>query len=123
MTATFDPAYYKTTTREQWQDAAEAWHSWGPTLEEWLGEATAVMLDVARISTGGRVLDVAAGAGGQIIAAARRVGPSGYVLATDISPDILRYAAADAAANGLTAVHTANSTVRNSTSTRPRSTP
>lgn len=34
----FDPVQYKTTTRQQWEDAAEAWHRWGPTLEDWLGE-------------------------------------------------------------------------------------
>ena len=39
-----------------------------------------------------RVLDVAAGAGEQTLAAARRVGPTGHVLATDISPAILEYA-------------------------------
>lgn len=27
--ATFDPVQYKTTTRQQWEDAAEAWHRWG----------------------------------------------------------------------------------------------
>ena len=38
-TGVFDPARYKETTREQWQEAAEPWHRWGPTLEEWLGAA------------------------------------------------------------------------------------
>ena len=74
MTATFDPTAYKTTTRAQWDDAAAAWHAWGPTLEDWLGEATTLMLDAAGIHTGSAVLDVAAGAGGQSLAAARRVG-------------------------------------------------
>jgi SAM-dependent methyltransferase len=106
MTVTFDPVHYKDTTRAQWNDAASAWHAWGPTLEEWLGEATTLMLDAAGITTGSIVLDVAAGAGGQSLAAARRVGPSGQVLATDISPAILGHAAAAAAAAGLTTVRT-----------------
>jgi SAM-dependent methyltransferase len=102
MAATaFDPVAYKQTTREQWQEAADAWHRWGPTLEQWLGPATELMLDQARIRPGARVLDLAAGAGGQTIAAARRVGPSGSVLATDISPAILAYAADAARAAGL----------------------
>ena len=25
----------------QWEDAAEAWHRWGPAIEDWLGHATA----------------------------------------------------------------------------------
>jgi len=106
MSLTFDPVRYKDTTRAQWEDAAAAWHAWGPTLEEWLGEATTLLLDAAGVTTGSRVLDVAAGAGGQSIAAAQRVGDAGAVLATDISPAILDYAAAAATAAGLTNVRT-----------------
>jgi SAM-dependent methyltransferase len=100
---TFDPIAYKETTREQWQDAAEAWHRWGPTLEAWLGEATELMLDRTGIGAGSRVLDVAAGAGGQSLAAARR---GATVLATDISAAILDYAAAEARRAGLATVAT-----------------
>ncbi|MEJ1960324.1 MAG: methyltransferase domain-containing protein [Gammaproteobacteria bacterium] len=75
-------------------------------LESWLGAATEVMLDAARIGDGSRVLDVAAGAGGQTLAAARRVGDAGRVVATDISPTILTYAAKAAAQAGLTNVET-----------------
>jgi ubiquinone/menaquinone biosynthesis C-methylase UbiE len=88
----FDPIKYKETTREQWQTAAEPWYRWGPTVEEWLGQATQTMLDMAEVGPGSRVLDVAAGAGGQTIAAAKCVGESGYVLATDISSNILEFA-------------------------------
>jgi len=102
----FDPARYKTTTRRQWEDAAEAWHRWGPTLEAWLGDATTSMLDAAGVTSGSRVLDVAAGAGGQSLAAARRTGPSGSVVATDIAPTILTYAAKSAAEAGLTNIET-----------------
>ena len=102
----FDPVQYKTTTRQQWEDAAEAWHRWEPTLEDWLGQATERMLDAAGVVPGARVLDVAAGAGGQTLAAARRVGPTGSVVATDISPTILTYAAKVAAEAGLTNIET-----------------
>ena len=105
-TAKFDPVKYKETTREQWQEAAEAWHRWGPTLEEWLGQATEIMLDMAGVGPGSRVLDVASGAGGQAISAARRVGPDGYVLATDISSNILEFAANSARQGGLSNVET-----------------
>jgi ubiquinone/menaquinone biosynthesis C-methylase UbiE len=54
------------------------------------------MLDLAGVTDGTRVLDVAAGAGGQTSAAAQRVGPGGAVVATDISPAILEYAEAEA---------------------------
>lgn len=97
----FDPDKYKQTTRRQWEDYAEGWNAWAPLLESWLGDATERMLDMAGVGAGSRVVDVAAGAGGQSIAAARRVGPDGSVLATDLSPTILTYAAKAAADVGL----------------------
>jgi ubiquinone/menaquinone biosynthesis C-methylase UbiE len=106
MNTTFDPVQYKTSTLTQWEEAAEAWHRWGPTIEDWLGTATARMLDAGQLTEGSRVLDVAAGAGGQTLEAARRVGPSGHVLATDIAPAILGYAAKAASEAGLTTVST-----------------
>src|SRR5680860_82734 len=103
---TFDPIKYKATTREQWQAAAEAWHRWGPTLHLWLGEATNVMLDMAGVGEGQLVLDVASGAGEQTIVTAKRVGPSGYVLATDISSNILNFTQNAARQAGLENVDT-----------------
>ena len=97
----FDPVAFKTTTRAQWDTAAEAWHRWGGLLGEWLGPATERMLDLAGVHAGARVLDVAAGAGEQTLRAARRAGPSGHVLATDLSPEILEYALKEARAEGL----------------------
>ncbi|MBI1379412.1 MAG: methyltransferase domain-containing protein [Frankiales bacterium] len=89
----FDPDRYKSTTVEQWQAAAAAWYAWGPVIDAWLADSTERMFDLAGIGSGSRVLDVAAGAGGQSVSAARRVGPGGHVLATDISPRLLDYAA------------------------------
>jgi SAM-dependent methyltransferase len=105
-TGTFDPDVYKETTRVQWQDAADAWHRFDPVFDRWLGEATSLLLELAGIHEGTRVLDIAAGSGGQTIEAARRVGPSGAVLATDISSNILDHAAASARAAGLANVAT-----------------
>ena len=102
----FDPIQYKTATRQQWEDGAEAWDRWGPTLDAWLGEATDQMLEAAGVRAGAEVLDVAAGAGGQTLAAARRVGPEGRAVATDISPTILSFAARGATRAGLTNVET-----------------
>ena len=98
---TFDPTQYKATTRQQWEVAAEAWHRWGPLLEDWLGAATQQMLDAAGVKAGSHVLDVAAGAGGQSLAAAQLTGPAGRVVASDISPAILAFAAQSAAHAGI----------------------
>lgn len=105
-TAVFDPVRYKETTREQWQAAARAWNEWGAFLREWLGPATELMLDMAEIGVGDRVLDVAAGAGDQTLQIAGRVGPEGHVLATDISPAILAFAAENARRAGHANVET-----------------
>jgi SAM-dependent methyltransferase len=91
-TTQFSPAAYKQTTFEQWQAAANAWYRWSPAIHRWLGEATKEMFDLAGVAAGQHVLDVAAGAGQQSVMAAKRVGPTGHVLATDLSPNILEFA-------------------------------
>ena len=102
----FDPAAYKHTTLEQWEAAAKAWHRWGPLLTAWLGGPTETMLDMAGVGLGSDVLDVAAGAGDQSVIIGRRIGERGRVLATDISPSILEFAAARAREEGLNNVET-----------------
>ncbi|WP_020678280.1 class I SAM-dependent methyltransferase [Geopsychrobacter electrodiphilus] len=102
----FDAVKYKQTTLQQWDSAAEAWHRWGPLLSRWLGPATETMLDMCGIKNGCRVLDVAAGAGEQTLRVAKRIGPQGQVLATDLSAKILQYAAASAKLAGLKNVQT-----------------
>lgn len=102
----FDAEKYKQSTLQQWNTAAEAWHRWGPLLSRWLGPATEVMLDMCDIKNGSRVLDVAAGAGEQTLAVAKRIGDDGQVLATDISADILQFAAASAKLAGMNNVQT-----------------
>lgn len=98
----FNPVQFKTATRTQWENAASAWDRWGSIIGQWLGPATHRMLDLTSVEPGSRILDVAAGAGEQTLQAARRAGPTGYVLATDISPAILGYAETAARKAGLT---------------------
>jgi len=64
------------------------------------------MLDMAGIREGTRVLDIAAGAGGQTLRAASRVNGRGAVLATDISSNILAFVAEEARSAGLANVTT-----------------
>lgn len=71
-----------------------------------LGAATERMLDLAGVAAGDRVLDVAAGTGEQTLAAARRVGPGGSVLATDVSASMLAVAADVLRQEGWTTVET-----------------
>ncbi|ABD71220.1 UbiE/COQ5 methyltransferase [Rhodoferax ferrireducens T118] len=98
---TFDAAKYKNAQREQWNKDGAAWRRWNPTLDRWYGEVTRKMLDLARIQPGQRILDIAAGAGEPAVSASERVGPSGYVLATDISEGIVELALQVARERGL----------------------
>jgi ubiquinone/menaquinone biosynthesis C-methylase UbiE len=102
----FDAAKYKRTTFEQWQSAAAAWYRWSPLINKWLGKATDIMLEMAAVNKGSHVLDVAAGAGEQSVTAAKKVGPTGRVLVTDISPNLLEFAKQMAKAAGLNNVET-----------------
>ena len=102
----FDAAKYKLAQREQWNKDGAAWRRWTPTLDRWYGVATRQMLEVARIESGQRILDIAAGAGEPAVSAAERVGPGGYVLATDISEGIIELALQVARERGLTQIET-----------------
>ena len=88
------------TMRAQWNAMAKGWNDSDAVIRPWLHEATRAMLGMAGIKTGWHVLDVAAGAGNQTLVIAECVGPTGSVLATDLSPDILGFASRKAVAAG-----------------------
>ncbi len=92
MSGDFDAAAFKEGARRQWQQAAEAWYRWTPTLVDWQRPVTDVMMAAASITEGQRVLDVAAGAGEPAVTIAKRVGKKGSVVASDISAAILEFA-------------------------------
>jgi SAM-dependent methyltransferase len=62
-----------------------AWGRAAASRTSYLADATARMLDLARISPGQRVLVVGAGIGEEALDAATRVGAAGEVVATDVS--------------------------------------
>lgn len=101
--AGFDPIKFKESTRQQWENVAEAWNRWGPTLQRWLEPATEAMLEMARLAPGKHVLDVAGGSGEPALTAVTRVSPGGYVLSTDIATNLVRLAAKNARERGLNA--------------------
>ena len=77
---------------ERWNTIAESWHKWIPHMHRWYAPATELMLDLARIGPGSRVLDIAAGDGDQSLTTAERIGPGGYVLAIDQADKLLEIA-------------------------------
>jgi SAM-dependent methyltransferase len=103
---TMDAAAFKSAMRLQWDSCARGWNDNAGLIRSWLREPTDAMLGMADIKAGARVLDVAAGDGGQTLDIARRVGPTGHVLATDISPVILALAQESARREGHANVET-----------------
>lgn len=95
-----DPVAFKNAARDQWDRCAAGWNAKSSVIRTWLHASTEAMLRAAEISPGSRVLDVAAGSGDQTLGIASRVGPDGHVLATDLSPEILAFAAENARRNG-----------------------
>jgi len=97
-----------TLPTEKWgrKESADRWSAGQAARQQIYGAATEMMLELASIQPGSRVLDVAAGTGDQTLMAARRVGPTGNVLATDDSTSMLKVAAEAARNEGLTNVET-----------------
>lgn len=91
MNAPFEAEKFKSAMREQWDKHAKGWNDHGAQIAAWLREPTDAMLAMAEVAAGARVIDVAAGAGDQTLAIAKRVGATGSVLATDLSPAILAF--------------------------------
>ena len=77
-----------------WQSrqAAEAWRAMARVHAGVLGQVTERMLDLAALEPCMQVLDVAAGAGEQTLAASRRLGSTGRIIAVDISASMLEAA-------------------------------
>src|SRR5262247_2266837 len=88
------------------REAAAEWRRGAAVRAQALGTATEMMLDLAKVDAGSRVLDVGAGTGDSTLVAAQRVGPNGRVLATDISASVLEIAAESARHAGLRNVDT-----------------
>ena len=87
--------------RRTWESAAPGWAKWEETFSAGLSGVTDTLIDLAGVQPGMRVLDLACGAGSQTLQVARRVGPNGKVVASDISATMLEHARQNAAAAGL----------------------
>ena len=86
--------------------AGAAWQSGAASRARSMGPATELMMDLAGLQPGHHVLDIAAGTGDTSLIAACRVGPTGHVLATDLSPSMLEVATDEARKADLANVET-----------------
>jgi len=97
-----DPAAIKQQQRKDWGDSADSWRRNHERLREVAAPAANKLLELAGIGAGMKVLDIACGSGEPAIPAAKLVGPSGSVLATDMAPEMVEVARDNAAAQGVT---------------------
>jgi ubiquinone/menaquinone biosynthesis C-methylase UbiE len=96
----------KSELRNTWESAAPGWAKWEHVFTVAFSSATDALIDMAGIRPGMRILDLACGAGSQTIQAARRVGPNGKVVASDISGTMLEHVRQNAAREGLQNIET-----------------
>ena len=88
----FDDDAFKAQQRERWSSAAQGWRRRWPTYERSAQPLSDRMMELAHISAGQHVLDVATGIGEPAMTAARLVGPGGAVVALDQAPQMLAVA-------------------------------
>ena len=88
-TKEFDANQYKVGQQKNWDAVAAGWQKWWKTFEKGGQKVSDRLVELARVETGQRVVDIATGIGEPALTASRKVGNSGYVLATDISSEML----------------------------------
>ena len=87
-----DPADFREAQHKQWDSAAVGWKEWSEFSESAWGHISERLVELADVRSGSRVLDVGAGYGEPALIAARKAGPEGRVVATDISGEMLAFA-------------------------------
>jgi SAM-dependent methyltransferase len=96
-----DPVGFREAQHRNWDSAAVGWMDWSAFNDRADAHISRRLVELAGVRPGSRVLDVAAGYGEPALTAARKAGPEGRVVATDISAEMLTFARRRAAAAGL----------------------
>jgi ubiquinone/menaquinone biosynthesis C-methylase UbiE len=107
--SSFDSEQFKITQRQRWDSVAAGWKEWWKTFEIAAQKVSDRLIELAEIKPGQKVLDIATGIGEPAVTAARSLVDSsgnrnnnrenkGFVLATDISIQMLTIAKQRAAA-------------------------
>jgi ubiquinone/menaquinone biosynthesis C-methylase UbiE len=100
--ANIDSKQFKEAQRKSWDSVAIGWQKWWKTFEKDAQNLSNHLVELAKINSSSKVLDIATGIGEPAITAAKKVGSGdGHVLATDISPQMLSIARQRAISLGL----------------------
>lgn len=89
-----------------WESAAPGWAKWEHVFTASLHDTTNTLIDMAGIQSGMHVLDLACGTGSQSIQVAKHVGPTGRIVACDISGRMLEHVRQNADRAGLSNIET-----------------
>ncbi len=92
----------KQRERDTWASAADGWRRRDELLCKGAAPVTHRMLELAGITAGHQVLDIASGTGEPSLSAARLAGGRGKVIGTDLTEEMLAYAREKAIEAGLT---------------------
>ena len=84
-----DPATFAKEERAAWDSVARSWRKWWPMFESAAQDLNDRLVALAGVEEGHHVLDIATGIGEPAVTAARIAGPSGHVLACDLSSTML----------------------------------
>jgi enediyne biosynthesis protein CalE5 len=96
-----DAVEFRSGQRKQWNTAAAGWRKWSDLIDAGSSGISVRLVELAKVEPGSRVLDVAAGYGEPSLTAARKAGPEGEVVSTDIAAEMLAYGRERAAEAGL----------------------
>jgi ubiquinone/menaquinone biosynthesis C-methylase UbiE len=86
----------------EWRESAFYWHKHADTIRTMFGPITQALIEDADIVEGDAVLDVAGGAGEPSLTIAETVGPTGSVICTDVTAEMVAAAQNEAQRHGVT---------------------
>jgi len=86
----------------EWRESAFYWQKYADTIRTMFGPITQALIDGAEITEGDAVLDVAGGAGEPSLTIAGIVGPTGSVICTDVTAEMVAAAQSEAQRHGVT---------------------
>jgi ubiquinone/menaquinone biosynthesis C-methylase UbiE len=86
----------------EWRESAFYWQKHADTIRTMFGPITQALIEDAEIVKGDAVLDVAGGAGEPSLTIAKTVGPTGSVICTDVTAEMVAAAQREAQRHGVT---------------------